>query len=113
MNVLDFIPIYGTVRAIDRSYHDDLSLSEQVFLGLQVGFTTFATTVVAGETLGFTRGAVSLAQFGVSSGLRAVPIVGAAALTYSVLRLIPPSQPDSYLYEQRMQIASNLFRDQH
>jgi hypothetical protein len=47
------------------------------------------------------------------AGARVVPIIGIAALTYSALRVIPPSQPDSYLYEQRMQIVSNLFRDQH
>ena len=46
-------------------------------------------------------------------GARVVPVVALAALTYSALRVIPPSQPDSYLYEQRMQIAANLFRPQH
>jgi hypothetical protein len=43
------------------------------------------------------------------AGARVVPIVGIAALTYSVLRAIPPSQPDSYGYDQRMEIAHRLF----
>ena len=98
MNVIDFIPVYGTVRAIERSYYGDLSLSEQVFLGFQVGLTTFVTTVAAGETLGFTRGTVSLAQFGVAAalspfGVAAAVGVGTVLFSEYMSQHVPYSQP--------------------
>ncbi len=89
VNVLDFLPIIGPVRGIQRSYTEDLSFQEQVHLGLQMGATTFGTIVVTG---GYTRTNIAMAQFVAANAFAissvtaavAVPVVAGAAVSYAI-----------------------------
>ena len=77
MNVADFLPIYGTYRGIKRSYQeDDLSIEEQVYLGGQIGASTFATIVATG---GYTRGHIIMAQFAVANAFTVGAVTVAVA----------------------------------
>ena len=77
MNVIDFLPVYGTYRGVKRSYHeDDLSVQEQIYLGGQIGASTFATIVATG---GYTRGHIAMAQFAVANAVTIGSVAAAIA----------------------------------
>ena len=76
MNVTPYIPIYGTGVGIKRSYEDDLSFTEQVALGVQMGAGTFATIVATG---GYTRGHIAMAQFAVANAFTVGAVTAAIA----------------------------------
>ena len=90
MNVTDFVPIYGSYRAIKDEELEDLSFDELVAQGLSLGIASFATTVVIGETFGFSHGVVRMAMAGVNPLMYTlgVPVaVGIVGQTVAVTEL--------------------------
>ena len=98
MNVTPYIPIYGTAMGIKSSYQDDLSFKDQVTLGVQMGAGTFATIVATG---GYTRGHITMAQFGVAvatAPVTAIVAVGVGTVLFSDYM----SQHDPYKRPQHL-----------
>lgn len=82
MNLLDFLPFYGTPTAMLRTTTDaDLSFSEKVAAVSVIGGASAGSTIIFGETVGWSHGTITA----VSSGV--LPVV-AVTLVSSALESI-------------------------